>query len=260
MPIHRPVSRRTVVRLLAVATVSAATLGMLSGCSSTDVDVYVPTAITVRSDADQVLSVISYTLDERGNATEAHVQTIAADYVVTSAFDTYGVPTAPEGQTRTVTYDDKGQPTQIEDRDASGAAVASWHYTYFDVQGRILEATYQGPDYSYDVVFGRDGWPLSGEVTIDGMRHAVNFVYEVDLNGAVTRQNISFNKAEEPALWYTYTYEEIDQTSLVATCTANDGTTTSYTYTLVENPTPYAMAMALLHAPNYEALVAQAQA
>lgn len=255
MSVCRPMSRRSFVRLAALSALGILALGSLSGCSPTEIDVYVPTSITVRSSDGAVLSATTITLDERGNAVSTRVETPAGTQDSVAEFDTYGAPASSEGITREVTYDDKGQPTAIVERASDGTEVATWHYTYYDVQGRVLEATYQGIDYGYDVVFGRDGWPLSGEVSVDDARHYVHFVYEVDLNGTVTRQNISFDDAEKPELWYTYTYETHDETSLVATATASDGTATSYEYTLVENPTPYAMALALLHAPDYATLV-----
>lgn len=259
MPSSRTFSRRTAVGLM-VASLGVVALGTLSGCSSTDVDVYVPVITTVRSPNQEVLSTTVCVLDDRGNALETQVETPEGTEVTTATFDSFGVPIPSDQPAPDVTYDDKGQPTAIVFQDASGTVLESWHYSYHDVRGRAAEVAYDGPATSYSIAFDRDGWPLSGEITVSTVRHSLSFVYEIDLNGAVTRQNVLFDENEEPALWYTFTYEETDGTALVATCTANDGTVTSYDYELVENPTPYAMVQALLHAPNYAQLASAAAA
>lgn len=249
---RRPMSRRSALRLFGAAALGALGLCTLGGCSSTDVDVYVPVSVTTRSADDLDVVVETRTLDDRGNAIGTQVEELKGSWTLTETFDAFGIPAAQEGNTREVTYDDKGQPTSIVERNAGGVAVETWRYAYYDVQGRVAELAFAGPDYAFTMTFGRDGWPLSGSVTAHAVEHPVAFVYEIDLNGAVTRQNICFDGASEPALWYTYTY---DDNNLVAERVAWDGTTTSYTYELVENPTPYAMAQALLHAPDYGALV-----
>lgn len=259
MPSSRSFSRRAVVGLM-VAGLGALALGALTGCSSTDVDVYVPVITTVRSPSQEVLSTTIRILDERGNALETQVETAGGTEVATATFDSFGVPIPSNQSAPEVTYNDKGQPTAIVFRNEQGGISESWHYSYYDVRGRVSEITYEGASNSYSMTFDRDGWPLSGEIATSAAHHSLSFVYEIDLNGAVTRQNILFDQSEEPALWYTYTYEETNGTALVATRTANDGAITSYDYELVEDPSPFAMVQALLHAPDYAQLIATASA
>lgn len=260
MASHRCISRRTALGLLGAGALGLLALGSLTGCSPTDADVYIPTSVTVHSSSGETLATTAYVLDERGNARETQTVTPQGTDSRVEAFDAYGVPVAVDSAPCTVTYDDKGQPTEIEGSAAAGAETVTWRYTYYDVRGRIHEAIYLSADYSHAMAFDRDGWPLSGDMVLNGHRHDIRFVYEVDLNGAVTRQNVLIDEAEKPSLWYTYTYETTEgstdgsQNNLVRTRTDDQGTTTTYAYELVEDPSPYAMALALLHAPDYAAI------
>ena len=74
--------------------------------------------------------------------------------------------------------------------------------------------------------------------------HEVSYVYEINENGAVTKMYVSTDGDEPQAFTFTY-----DENGCIATVTAPDGTVTSYTYELVKDPSPYAMAQALLRMP-----------
>ena len=249
-----------------LAALALAALLALSGCAATTIDVYAVTSQIEYDAAGAALETTSYDLDEKGNPVggTTTVEDAAADGIAalgsawTASYDMYGVPTAPwplEGEgTYEAEYDDHGQPTRIVYRDAAGEVVLTQTFTYSEVAGHMTSETYESADISYTTTYDpQDGWPLTGSVTVGGATVDVEFVYEITEEGGVTAQHVAVS-GEDVAL-YSYEYEEYDGNLEVSRRTNPDGTATSYTYELVEDPSPYAMARALVHPVDYGALL-----
>lgn len=245
-------TRARIRKPLALIGAALASIGLalaLTGCEATDVDVYIPTSETVRYADGRPDLVKTYTLDEHGNAVTVAERQGEAGSTVEYTYDPYGVangcPTLDDASIDTaVELDDRGQPTSISiTTDLDGGQIT---YTYYDVRGRIetVEVT-RADGRSQTKRYDRDGWPLEETVTdSDGTVHEVSYVYEINENGAVTKMYVSTDGDEPQAFTFTY-----DENGCIATVTAPDGTVTSYTYELVKDPSPYAMAQALLRMP-----------
>ena len=241
--------RRTPRKLAALLGTAALAAGLglgLVGCEATDVDVYVPTRVTVEHADGSPVETVAYTLDEHGNAVGVTTDQGQAHSEQTTSFDPYGVPTESAGVAvdTDLELDDRGQPTRIAvTTPLDGGEVV---YTYYDVRGRIETASITRQDGSSRTVrYDRDGWPLESVSTDSaGNVQEESYVYEINENGAVTKMIVSaegFDPAE-----FTYTY---DGNGCIATQTLPDGTVVSYEYELVKNPSPLAMANALLRIP-----------
>lgn len=252
--------RRRPVRLAAAALLVCGTLA-LSGCDATTIDVYVETSQTETDAAGEVLETTSYELDEKGN--QVGGTTTVEDPSVeepaslgsawTTAYDAFGVPVPPEGSYETE-LDDHGQPTRIVYYGPDGEVVSTRTFTYSNVAGHMTSETYEADGFSCSTTYdSKDGWPLTGSVTVDGTTVDIEFVYEITDQGGVTAQHVVVDGTDVAS--YTYSYEEYDGTLNVAQRGNPDGTTTGYTYELVENPSPFAMARALVHEVDYEALL-----
>lgn len=245
--------------LAALATGVACLLGM-AGCDATTVDVYVATSQTTTAADGSTVSTTTRTLDENGNAVETDVTgTPEAEGSApgqdgqAATFDVYGVA---EPATGSCDYDldDYGQPTRITYYDEAGTVVSERTLTYGDAQGHLVSETYTTQGFSYTTTYdSQDGWPLTGSVTANGTTVDVEFVYEVSETGSVEVQHVTVDGRDVAR--YSYAYEEYDGTLEVSRRDNPDGTSTSYTYELVENPSPYAMVRALVHEVDYEALL-----
>lgn len=257
---------RAVLAACAILLAACALFGA-TGCSGTDIDVYVAVSETTTSADGTVVERVERTLDEHANA----VATLAVDAAgvqarTEAAYDVYGAP-AGAAEAGDVEFDEKGQPTRIACRTADGALAYTLTYTYSEVKGRIATAgrvagpgSAESEDYGYDLRFDRDGWPLDGTLTVggsyggDGAEHTLQFVYEVTETGAVTTQIVQIDGAE--AARYTFEYDENMKVSVRHN---PDGTSTSFTYELAKDPSPYAMVQALAHEPDYAELAALAK-
>ncbi len=242
------VTKRNARTLIGFCSLALVTLGLacsLSGCDATDVDVYVPTSKTVHYADETPDLVTTYTLDEHGNAVTVTEKQGQAGSSIDYTYDPYGVvngsPTLDARLDAEVELDDRGQPIRIAvTTDLDGGEIA---YSYYDVRGRIETETISHDDGSAESTrYDRDGWPLSATITdSDGTVHEVSYIYEINENGAVTKMYVSMDGNEAQELTFTY-----DENGCVSTVTAPDGSVTSYTYELVKDPSPFAMAQALL--------------
>ncbi len=244
------------VRAAAACALAGLALGALlalGGCAATTVDVYAVASQTDYAADGSVVSTTTYELDESGNATESVTTTDGETTVDTVAYDIYGVPMPEEG-TYEIELDDYGQPTSIVYYDADGEVVSTQTFTYSEVAGHMTAETYESEGLSFTTTYdSQDGWPLTGSVTVDGITVEIEFVYEITEEGGVTAQHVTVS-GEDVAL-YSYDYEEYDGNLEVSRRYNPDGSETAYTYELVEEPSPYAMARALVHPVDYEALL-----
>ncbi len=242
-------SLKKAAAVLGTAVVTAALALGLSGCEPTDVDVYVPTRTTVEHADGSPVATTTRTLDEHGNAVRIVTEQGQARTEIENAYDPYGVVTESAGVPVDVQLelDDRGQPTRISVTTPIDSGEVS--YAYYDVRGRIETASIVRRDGSSQTIrYDRDGWPLSGSRTDSaGNVQESSFVYEINEFGAVTTMLVSIN-GEDP-LAFTYTY---DENGCIATQTAPDGSMASYAYELVKNPSPLAMATALLRVPPFD--------
>jgi hypothetical protein len=233
---------------------------VLAGCNATDVDVYVATSqVTTAADGSQTS--ITSTLDDAGNAVATSVSVAGTDggepavVEFERSFNTFGVADAADGGSVEAEYDDYGQPVSLVYTDAYGTEVASRTYTYTSVRGHIRSEEFAssqlaGGSFAYSVTYDQnDGWPIEGTLSAYGTTVDVAFTYEVDENGAVLRQIISLDG--EQAADFSF---EHDENGNVSSMTAQDGSTTVYTYELVDSPSPYAMANALVHPVDFASL------
>ncbi len=236
---------RRPLALIGALLAAAGLVLSLTGCEATDVDVYIPTSKTVHYADGTPDLVTTYTLDEHGNAVTVTEEQGQASSSIDYTYDPYGVingsPTLDAPISTEVELDDRGQPIRImvtTDLDSGEAT-----YSYYDVRGRIETATIGHDGGSTESKrYDRDGWPLSATITDgDGTAHEVSYVYEINENGAVTKMYVAMDGDEAQEFSFTY-----DENGCVATVTAPDGSVTSYTYELVKDPSPYAMAQALL--------------
>ena len=250
--------RRRLARLAAAILIAGGVLA-LSGCDATTIDVYVETSQTLTGTDGATVSQTTYDLDESGNAVGS-VTTVWQDgdadgetSTSTASYDPYGIA-APASGSYDFELDDAGQPTRITYLGDGGEVVATATFTYTEVRGHMASETYASEGLSYTTTYDpKDGWPLSGTVTVGGSTVEVEFVYEITETGAVTDQHVVVDGSAVAS--FTYSYEEYDGTLTVAEQGNPDGTTTSYTYELVEAPSPFAMARALVHEVDYEALL-----
>lgn len=251
-------SRRRLARLAAAILLAVGALSM-AGCDATTIDVYVETSRTLTDADGATLSQTTYDLDDSGNAVGS-VTTVWQEgsaegetTTATASYDPYGIA-APASGSYDFELDDSGQPTRITYLGEDGEVVATATFTYTEVRGHMASETYESAGLSYTTAYDpKDGWPLSGAVTVDGTTVEVEFVYEITETGAVTDQHVVVNG--DTVASFAYRYEEYDGTLNVAEQGNPDGTTTSYTYELVEAPSPFAMARALVHEVDYEALL-----
>ena len=258
--------RSLALGLAVLATGIACLLGM-AGCDATTVDAYVATSQTTAAADGSTVSTTTRTLDENGNVVETDVTDATAAGVESAAttegasgqdgqavtFDVYGVA---EPATGSCDYDldDYGQPTRITYSDEAGTVVSERTLTYGDAQGHLVSETYTTQGFSYTTTYdSQDGWPLTGSVTVNGTTVDVEFVYEISETGSVEVQHVTVDGQDVAR--YSYAYEEYDGSLEVSRRDNPDGTSTSYTYELVENPSPYAMVRALVHEVDYEALL-----
>lgn len=251
-------SRRRLARLAAAILLAVGALSMV-GCDATTIDVYVETSRTLTDADGATLSQTTYDLDDSGNAVGS-VTTVWQEgsaegetTTVTASYDPYGIA-APASGSYDFELDDSGQPTRITYLGEDGEVVATATFTYTEVRGHMASETYESEGLSYTTTYDpKDGWPLSGTVTVGGTTVEVEFVYEITETGAVTNQHVVVDGSAVAS--FTYRYEEYDGTLNVAEQGNPDGTTTSYTYELVEAPSPFAMARALVHEVDYGALL-----
>lgn len=235
-------------KIVSIAVCAAASLGLafaLSGCEATDIDVYVPTQLSVEHADGTPATTVSRTLDEQGNAVSTVTSQGQERSEQTTCFDPYGIPVdSPDAPTAAQELDDQGQPTRMAMTTPRGNGEVT--YTYYDVRGRIETASIAYEDGSAQTMrYDRDGWPLEGSHTnADGSVEDMSFVYEINENGAVTKMIVT-SGTDDP-VEFTYTY---DENGCIATQTAPDGSVTTYEYELVANPSPLAMANALLRVP-----------
>ena len=259
-------SRFLALSLAALATGIACLLGM-AGCDATTVDVYVATSQTTMAADGSTVSTTTRTLDENGNAVETDVTDATAAGAESAAttegasgqdgqavtFDVYGVA---EPATGSCDYDldDYGQPTRITYYDEAGAVVSERTLAYGDAQGHLVSETYTTQGFSCTTTYdSQDGWPLTGSATVGETTVDVEFVYEISETGSVEVQHVTVDGQDVAR--YSYAYEEYDGSLEVSRRDNPDGSSTSYTYELVESPSPYAMVRALVHEVDYEALL-----
>lgn len=254
---RQTLTRRRVLGMLACAACTGA-LACLSGCSATTVDVYATCAQATYTATGSLAEETRYTLDERGNAIET-TRYIGGDNEPRSAstcsYDVYGVP-QPAGLSCSIELDDKGQPTKIsytEPEATEPSTVRTIGYT--DVTGRISSDALVSADLTYSLSYDRDGWPLGGTVRVGDDDVEVAFVYEITDTGAVTAQHAT--TGGETIATYTYEYNEEMRVSVRHN---PDGSSTAYTYRLIEDPTAYAMMQALTYEPDFAGIVAALEA
>lgn len=239
-------------KLLALVGSALASIGvalLLAGCATADAGAYIPISQTVRYPDGRPDLVKTYTLDEHGNAVTIAEQQGKADSTIDYTYDPYGVmdgcPTLDDARIDTaVEVDDRGQPTHVSI--VTGIDSGQIAYTYYDAPGRIETVEIVRADgRSQTKRYDRDGWPLEETLTdSDGTVHEVSYAYETGGNGAVTKMRVSMDGDEPQTFLFTY-----DKNGCIATITAPDGIEASYTYELVEDPSPHARAQALLRVP-----------
>lgn len=242
---HRHRSATRARKITSIAACAIATLGLafaLGGCEATDVDVYIPIRISVEHADNAPTTTVSCTLDEQGNAVSTVTNQGQEHFEQTACFDPYGIPVdSPDAPSAAQELDDRGQPTRMTITTPRGSGEVA--YTYYDVRGRIETASIVYEDGGAQTMrYDRDGWPLEGSRTnTDGSVEEVSFVYEINENGAVTKMIVTGGTGDPVGFAYTY-----DENGCIATQTAPDGSVTTYEYELVANPSPLAMANALL--------------
>ena len=254
--------RRFVLGALASAAALFPAAG-LTGCDATTVDVYVPVRVTERDADGTTASVTTYTLDESGNAVGTLVEQAGAAAARTTGYDAYGIPAGETGTADAATAadgaaayeatpDDYGQPLELVARDADGVALWRRTFEYTQVKGRIAREGYTSGDLgvSYVVAYDSDGWPLEGTVEVDGPATPFLFVYEITETGRVTAQHLTVEG--EPVATFTYEY---DDEGRVSAKHADDGSSVSFEYELIGNPSPWAMVCALTRWADLAALV-----
>lgn len=240
----RVASRRTLARLCLL--IAACLIGALLGCSTPDAGVFVRTRTVVTYPDNTPDRITTYALDDHGNAVQIVEVQGAAHMAMDVSYDSYGIPVEALGNPIDIQVETDAHNRPVRVLIDTGLDSGEETYTYFGTSDRIeTETVARGNGESRTVRYNQEGWPLAVITTSEnGTQSTTTYTYATDDLGRPVSAVVQLDGFDPQE--FTLVYNENGH---LETLTGPDGTVITYEYALVEDPSFFARARALVQLP-----------